>query len=207
MKNSIRIAFLAALVAGMAACTSAPAPQRNAAPVTTTSADVPAPAPSTSVATEVVTATVTSTVTNPPKAATRVDPVDTRLGYGPLKLGMTLDEVKATGWVDPNLGEPDAGGCWWNSQVLISKKYGLVRITLPVQAKTSAGIGAGSTFADVKRAYPDAKEYRDGFSAKVAEKVHYSFIGPAGNERFADADKVVRIKIASSELDCALAYL
>ncbi|MFD9705178.1 hypothetical protein [Lentzea sp. NPDC059081] len=205
MKKKIGIVVLAAAIGGVTACTSTPVGQQNAAPVTTTSVDVPAP--TTVVVTEFVTSTATippKVVTDPPKAATRID---NRIGYGPLKMGMTLAEVEATGLVGTTLVEADSARCWVSSQVLVSKNFGLVRITLPAEARTSAGIGVGSTFADVKRAYPAAKEYRDGFSAPVDEKVSYAFVGPASVEHFADSDKVLSIKLSSRDADCSMALI
>ncbi|MET9227017.1 hypothetical protein [Lentzea sp. NPDC003310] len=206
MKNSIKIAFVAALaVAGMTACTSAPAPEQNSAPAkstTTTATSTPssaAPPPA-----QVVTEVVTATVTNPPQAVVKVD---NRLGYGELKLGMTLEEARAAGLTDLSWGDPSENGCVSDGKVAISQRYGVERITLPATATTSKGIGVGSTFAEVKKAYPNASEYRAGWSARVGDNAAYAFMGDFALARFADTDKVTRIKIVATTVHCAMAYL
>jgi phage tail sheath gpL-like len=95
----------------------------------------------------------------------------------------------------------------YDNKVAISKKYGVERITLPAEAKTSKGIGVGSTFAEVKRAYPNASEYRSGWSAKVDDNATYAFMGSYDLDHFADTDKVIRIKIGAINVDCAMASL
>jgi hypothetical protein len=200
MKNSIKIAIVAAIAAvGLAACTTTPAQEQNAAPAPQPqSSETSAPPPS------VVTEVVTSTVTNPPKPQSAVGTTDSRPGYGALKLGMTLEEAHAAGlttltW-DGNDGDPD---CVGDAKVAISKKHGVVRITLPAEAKTSKGIGTGSTFGDVKKAYPNAQEYRGGFSARVTDQWGYAFKGSPGS----DANKVETITISSSLADCSMYLL
>lgn len=195
MKNSVKIAFVAAVaVAGITACT----PSQNAAPATSASA-TPAessapgtPTPPIAVVTEVV----TSTVTPPAQPQAVARKVDNRPGYGALKLGMTLAEVNAIRQAKLNWSD-GAAGCVADNQVAISRKYGVERITLPVEAKTSAGIGIGSTFADVKKAYPAATEYRSGYSVTV-QNYNYTFQGDG---------KIEKIKLAALEVDCAFAHL
>jgi hypothetical protein len=198
MNRSIILIAVAAAF-GLAACTSTPAPEQNAAPV--------AQVPSTTVAppAQVVTEVVTATVTNPPNPQAVVK-VDNRLGYGALKLGMTLEEARAAGLT--GLTWSDAiSGCVADDKVAISKKYGVERITLPADAKTSKGIGVGSTFAEVKRAYPGASEYRDGWSAGVDGSAGYAFMGSPKLDHFADTDTVFRVKIDATTVDCAMAFL
>ncbi len=202
MKNSIKTAFIAAVaVAGIAACTSTPVSQQNTTTTTTPAAD--SATPSTSVVTEVV----TSTVTNPPKpqSATKVD---NRVGYGALKLGMTLEEVRATGLVSPDFGAQDSGDCWSGERVSVSKKYGVVRVSLPAGAKTSTGIGVGSTAGEVRRAHPGASEYRAGLSAALGDSSFFAFLMTSRKaEQVADTDRVDHIKIVARVTDCAMADL
>lgn len=208
MKNSIKIAFIASIAAaGIAACTSAPAPEQNSAPVTsdvvtpnTTTSTPPAATPPVQVVTEVVTATVTG----PPQAIAKVD---NRLGYGGLKLGMSLEEARAAGLTDLTWDEAVGDGCVTDGKVAISKANGVERITLPADARTSKGIGIGSTFGEVQRAYPGASEYRSGWSAKVADNAYYHFIGSFDLARFGDADKIQRIKLVAGAVNCSMADL
>lgn len=198
MNNSIKLALVAAVaVAGIAACTSTPAPRHDAVsqPSSTPTSETSSPP-------TVVTEVVIQTVTNPnPPAPDAVAEVDHRFGYGVIKLGMTLDEARAAGLTDLTWDSND--NCVADDKLAISKKYGIVRISLPKDAKTSKGIGAGSTFADVKRAYPNASEYRAGWSAKLTDEVGYSFLGEPGN----DANKVTGLKLGTSQADCAMAFL
>lgn len=204
MKNSIKVAFIAAVaIAGIAACT----PSQNAAPATSTESSAPgttAPS-STSPSTSVVTEVVTSTVTPPAQPQAVAKTVDNRPGYGVLKLGMTPPEAEAAGQV-VNWGIDGDPYCRSNDKVAISLKYGIVRITLPVEAKTSAGIGVGSTYADVKKAYPAATEYRAGYSVKLQGYV-YQFQGAGNIDHFKDTDKVKQIRILAHETDCSFAVL
>jgi hypothetical protein len=135
--------------------------------------------------------------------------VDNRVGYGALKLGMTLEEARAAGLTGLTWDSPQSDGtCVANLNVAISKKFGVVRISLPAEAKTYMGIGVGSTFAEVKRAYPDASEYRAGWSARVGDNASYSFIGGStADGHFADTDKVVRIRLTANDADCITAML
>ncbi|SDH44671.1 hypothetical protein SAMN05216553_12270 [Lentzea fradiae] len=194
MKNAVKAALIAALaVAGAAACTSEPTPSAAPATTTTSTTTEPAPAPSTSVVTEVVTATVTNPAKQPALVKT-----DTRVGYGALKLGMTLEEAKATGLAGTDLVTHD-GVCWANERVSVSEQYGVVRISLPAGVSTSTGIGVGSTVDDVKRVHPDASEYRAGLSATLDATSHFNFIINSG--------RVVHIKIGANTADCVMADL
>lgn len=204
MNSSIKIAIVAAVaVAGLAACTSAP--EQNA-PVAQSPSPSSSQSPSSTPGTPppaVVTEIVTQTVTNPPLPQAVVK-TDNRPGYGALKLGMTLDEARATGQTNLTWESDGDGTCVGDSKVAISKKYGVVRITLPADAKTSKGIGVGSTFAEVKKAYPDASAYRAGMSAGFDSNTFYSFLG---SEYVSDSEKVVGIKIGSRAVDCSMSML
>ncbi|MFC3899187.1 hypothetical protein ACFOWZ_47645 [Lentzea rhizosphaerae] len=172
MKNTVKIAFVSAVAAalGLTACTSTP--DQNAA------AQTPASTPSTSVITEVETATVT----NPPEQA------DSRPGYGALKLGMTLEEARATGQTNLSFSEGNPF-CVADGTVAISKQDGVSRITLPADGRTSKGIAIGYGIDQVRMAYPNAQEYRAGLSAQL-DGYSYAFV--------IENDSVVAIKLLSN---------
>ncbi|MGI5503723.1 hypothetical protein [Lentzea sp. CA-135723] len=197
MKNAIKIAIVAGIaVAGITACTSNPVP--DAAPATTLPSATIAPPPS------VVTSVVTTTVTEQrePDAFTQVV-VDNRIGYGALKLGMTEQEAVAAGLTDIDWSSSHDPGCTTAQNVAISKKYGIERITLPVDAKTSKGIGVGSTIADVKRMYPNAEEFRMGLGVQLNDTASYQFT----TYGFGDNEKIVEIKLKSHQVDCSMSSL
>jgi hypothetical protein len=84
----------------------------------------------------------------------------------------------------------------------------VVRIFLPAEAKTSKGIGIGSTFAEVKRAYPDAHEYRAGWTAAVDDDSHYAFLSSSKSEdHHALTEEVAGIKLLANGADCMLSLL
>lgn len=204
MKNSIKIAIVTAVAAvGLAACTNAPAPEQSAA----SGSQTPSSTPGTSAPPSVVTEVVTSTVTNPPKPQAVTGKTDNRVGYGALKLGMTLDEARAAGLTKLTWGSDGDGTCVTDGKITVSKKYGVVMITLPADAKTSKGIGVGSTYGDVKKSYPDARDYRGGYTASIDDASHYSFLGDEPGYGGTDASKVEAITIGSNAVDCSMSLL
>lgn len=206
-KNAIKTVVLSAFVAvGLAACTGTPDAQQGAAPTSTPTSPTLSTSPTSQSSTppSVVTEVVTATVTNPPQQQS-VRNVDNRPGYGALKLGMSIAEAKAAGLVSSDFGLGDSR-CWFDSKAAASTQFGVERITLPADARTSTGLGVGSTFADVKRAYPAAKEYRDGWSVDLGS-YSYEFIGSSSAERFADTDKIRKIKMAAKNIYCPLAAI
>jgi hypothetical protein len=187
MKRSIVLVAIAATF-GLAACTSTPVPQQNAAPVT----QLPSG---------------TTSVTNPP-APQAVMKSDDRLGYGALKLHMTLEEARATGQTDLTWEDAGDSPCVADGKVTISRKHGVVGIFLPAEAKTSKGIGIGSTFADVKSAYPDATEYGAGWTAAVDGDTHYAFLSSSKSEDYhVLTEEVAGIKLLANGADCMLSLL
>lgn len=216
MKNSIKAAFVVAIAAvAVAACspsseqaaptTASSTPSSSAPSSSTPSSQTATPAPP--VVTEVVTEPVADQPVVDQPVAQAVAKTDNRVGYGALKLGMTLEEARAAGATNLTWESEGDGTCVGDAKVAISKLHGVVRITLPAGAKTSKGIGVGSTFGEVKRLYPGASEYRDGWSASLDRNSHYAFIGSPTGEHFADADKVFKIKLASNNADCSMYML
>lgn len=198
MKNAVKLAFgIAVATVGIAACTSTPDANHGAAPTTPDPLSAP-PSSSSTVVTEITTVTVT----NPAQQPESLVKIDNRLGYGALKLHMTLEEAVAAGMEDVELG-PEPGACTRTDNVAISRKYGIERITLPAEAKTSLGIGVGATVADVKKVYPGAKSFNGGYSVKLNDTGRYWFsVTSKLNGPYADTDKVEAIKIVATLAEC-----
>ncbi|MFS8100299.1 hypothetical protein LFM09_24525 [Lentzea alba] len=151
MKNSIKLAFVAAFsVAAIAACTSTPA-QENAAP--TSASQEPGSSPP-SVVTEVVTHTVTK-----PAAPRQID----SFGYGALKLGMSKQDAVDAKLIDA--GQPYAENlpqcsvhnlAGTDLKVIVSTTAGVAAIPFTT-AMSSTGAGIGATLKDVQGAHPNLK--------------------------------------------------
>lgn len=85
-------------------------------------------------------------------------------GLGPLRIGMTLDEAAATGAFDKRA--ETKGACMSDTgtnriTVGWSGRLGISRLTAD-NVHTPEGIGAGSTYAQVKKAYPKPAYPQDG---------------------------------------------
>jgi hypothetical protein len=101
----------------------------------------------------------------PPTPAARITELPmTGLSVGPLRLGMSLAEVRATGLVVPanQVWDADRPYCWaYNdgpdgiAQVLVSR-YGLYRISVYAFIHTAQGDAIGDTYAQLQAEYPDA---------------------------------------------------
>ncbi|GLY48130.1 hypothetical protein [Lentzea sp. NBRC 102530] len=202
MKNALKIAIVSGIaLTAVTACTSSPVPVQDAAPATRLPSVTLAPP----------TSAETTAVTNPagvplpeqPEQPEALVQVDERIGYGRLKLGMSVDEAVAVGLTGLNWGPNGNVTCTGAQNVAISKKYGIERITLPAGARTSRGIGVGSTVADVKRAYANAVPTRMGLAAQLNSVGGYQF-STYGNS---DDDEIVEIKIIANRIDCANAAL
>jgi hypothetical protein len=88
---------------------------------------------------------------------------------GPVQVGMTIDEANATGLFEPReVADDDPckdeyGPIQWkapNTEALMVDVEGGKISLLGIRedtVKTAKGVGVGSTWADVKAAYPDAK--------------------------------------------------
>lgn len=153
--------------------------------------------------------TVTRTVTVESKPST-----SDSVGFGVLKLGMSEAAAVATGFL--TRGPDDALGCHtyftqgypqMEGAVVVSPTTGVVRITIPETAKTSMGIGVGSTLAELKARYPAATEYDSGFTfiTNSTPSWYYKFLVDGTGGSFQDTDVVKTIRMQLESPECSLA--
>ena len=180
-----------------AAQTLPPADSLTSVPTTST---VPTSTvtPSTVIETRIVTVTVDAPATVP-------EVITGPVGYGKLKLGMPQKDAEATGVL---LQPATSGTCsTYASQsvpdnknaVLISPKSGVVRITLPGFAKTSAGVGAGSTASEVKAKYENAVTQGSSIAVAMQGQLSWRFVFQLDN-----AQKVSVVRMELTNFDCPL---
>jgi hypothetical protein len=132
-------------------------------------------------------------------------------GFGPIKLGMKLDEVEATGLVTPATGTAPDAGC--DARVKItagaggtdgvdgllyfSPNIGLASITMYGDVKTPEGIGLGSTVVEVEQAYPTFKVEEESAAGWVPASATATYrIGVTKD------GKVASILLQSNKQDC-----
>ncbi len=146
------------------------------------------------------TSNAASTPSTPPDYTLSAD------GYGKLRLGMTVDQAKATG----ELGAKKAGD---NCQgydlaafpteadtvsVYFSQQHGLVGIFANDMMATKEGIKLGSTIQQVKAAYPKAAEAENGITVDVpGSTTAYYTIGITENTK-----NVAELGLATKNQDC-----
>jgi hypothetical protein len=134
-------------------------------------------------------------------------------GYGSLKLGQTVKQARATGAIVRKKAVKEGRCTGWDlkkyrtakdeANVYISSRLGVAAIFAGKGVKTPQGIRIGSTFKQVKAAYPDLKKEADGlFTAKTPgnKKAHYSISFNT------DTNKVAAIGLLLNKQDCNLAY-
>jgi hypothetical protein len=97
-------------------------------------------------------------------------------GYGTLTLGMAYPDVMATG-----LLEKSSSGAWVlkdhpEAEVCVTKAGGLMAIFADQSAVTPEGIHVGSTYAQVKAAYPHVQESIDYVYVRTSKTTRYSFL-------------------------------
>ncbi|MFD9733903.1 hypothetical protein [Umezawaea sp. NPDC059074] len=181
----------------------------------TTSAGTPsasAATPSVPAATPAPVAAVAAPVEQIAKSDPPPPVVKTDEGPG-LRLGMSEEEALATGLL-VNRGVDDAWGCHTYSTttfpdtpkaVVISPTTGVARLTQASAFRTTEGIGVGSTAADVRNTYPQARESRLGFSVFPYEEWNgYHVFLMSGEMPFLDTDKVQRVRTQWSGAECFL---
>ncbi|RSM65340.1 hypothetical protein DMH04_49200 [Kibdelosporangium aridum] len=143
------------------------------------------------------------TVRNPPSAtSTTVPPIAPAAtlgpnGFGKMRLGMTEDELLATGQVQATQKPPTTGCTSYATKtaggtVWVSPDSGVVGFVFRSGVATPERVGIGSTLDAVKTAYPDFS----GNSAKVpgnaSAKYQFSFTG----------GKVSGLNLLAAQQDC-----
>jgi hypothetical protein len=182
--------------ASQAAGTPTSAAPSVSSPASLPAKSSPAPAPASPPA---------APVTSPkPKAAAPADKILGPRGYGTWVLGMSRQAVlKAGGLVEDG---SDGTTCAAyrtkdGARIVVSAKFGLVSVEAPPGARTPEGIRPGSTVKDVKAKYPNAQEYRYGFTVSVRGSAFYSLESAANRP----TDKVNSIAVLAESGDCMLA--
>ncbi len=123
--------------------------------------------------------------------------------FGKLSLAMpAADALKTGSLVEP--GTP-SGSCTTyatttvpdSDAVVISPAQGIVRITLPSYAKTGKSVGAGSTVADVKAAYPTATQNGSELRVEMAATPKWTYVFET------DGATVTTVRMRLNANDCA----
>lgn len=168
--------------------------------------------PSTTATTTATTATPAggTTVTLPPRTVVETvvvtvtqGPARPDVGYGPVKLGMSEQELVATGLVTPVPGGECAAFTWRSdpgtvNAVLVARGRGVVRIKLPAGRQTSAGIGNGATLVQVKAAYPAGELTQSGsYQVLMPGDAGWMYVFVV------EAERVVEIRMQRPTADCA----
>ena len=108
------------------------------------------------------------------------------VGYGSVKIGMSLDSLKTSESVSPGVEwarvlHPADMGCGYASltmggtAVVQPDRKAVVAIKFGPGMKTSKDIGIGSSAAEFRAAYPTATSDRDAYRVRVATSIHYEF--------------------------------
>jgi hypothetical protein len=206
-RTSVAVLVLAALLAGgLAACTKDA--QSTAPPVSTPQATTPAPT------------TAPATVPPPdnsPPAPPAEPPHLGPTGYGAVRLGMTRAQAAATGLTagtskdlhgacggpgDGRLrGAADPDGPSLEGRLFFSAMTGrLVAIYSVRGATTPEGVGLGSSYDKLHKAYPswrgfgDEKNGRGGAPVKGNSNAHYRIV--------VQNSRVLQLSLDSSDQDC-----
>jgi hypothetical protein len=122
---------------------------------------------------------------------------------GNLLLAMTeADALKTGSLVEP--GTP-SGSCTTyatttvpdSDAAVISPARGIVRLTLPSYVKTGKGVGAGSTMADVKAAYPTATQNGSELRVEMATTPKWTYVFET------DGATVTAVRMRLNANDCS----
>jgi hypothetical protein len=167
-------------------------------PTSTSSSSTPPPSVSTVISTVIVTVdpppnsggsdpgkTSTGTPTRPRTSTPPVTPESQPGKYGSLALGMSeADALKSGSLVEPGSSADPENKCKAYATksvpdanaVIISPAVGIVRITLPNYAKTQKNVGAGSTAAEVKTAYPSATQSGSNLTVPMTAAPKWTYV-------------------------------
>lgn len=127
-------------------------------------------------------------------------------GYGKLRLGMTVDQAKATG----ELGTRKSGDNCETYDLAafptpadtvglyFSKAHGLVGIFATETMATKEGIKVGSTIQQVKTAYPKAAESENGITVDVPGNTTAQYTIGTTN----DTKNVAELGLSTKNQDC-----
>jgi hypothetical protein len=128
-------------------------------------------------------------------------------GYGAVKLGMTTKQAQATGQIVKKLDGGGAACSGWDLKkfrtpknavgLYISPRVGLAAIWAAKGVKTPQGIRIGSTYKQLKAAYPGIKKDFHGYYVVTVpgnKKAYYNFTVTRG--------KVTEYGIALRNQDC-----
>ncbi|MEV6286658.1 hypothetical protein [Kribbella sp. NPDC051770] len=127
-------------------------------------------------------------------------------GYGKLKLGMTVDQAKATGELGTKKSGDNCEGYDLKSHptdadtvgVYFSKAHGLVVIFAKDTMATPEGIKLGSTVDQLKTAYPKAATSENGITVDVpgSTTAYYT----AGTTE--DTKSIAELGLSTKNQDC-----
>ncbi|HEX7302952.1 hypothetical protein [Lentzea sp.] len=212
-------AIVALIGAGVGLTQLRPSEDDSAGPLmpTSSSAATTTPPPSVSTYTQTVTVTVdpptgsqgttqggSSTPKSSRPSTTSTPPKEGSPGvWGKLALGMSEENALKTGSLT-NPGEATGSACrpyamqtnLDSDAVLISPARGIVRIKMPSTARTSKNIGAGSTVAELKAAYPGATENGSELVVQMTATPRWAYVFDS------DGTVVTAARMRLADQDC-----
>lgn len=123
-------------------------------------------------------------------------------GYKGLRLNMSYDDAVATGLLAAGGGPPAPGTCDTYrpaegaaavQSVTISGESGVVQFTAS-SARTTEGMGAGSSVRELRATYPELAAENGGYSAPAGAGARYQFA--------TEAEQVTELRLTATDHDC-----